>query len=84
MEHDPPLARRRAFARNSAGLEGQSALGLFHIVINLLIAGSFWLLAAAWRVLYEAQGTGELALDGPYARIRHPQYAGFVLIMFGF
>jgi protein-S-isoprenylcysteine O-methyltransferase Ste14 len=35
-------------------------------------------------VLYEAQGTGQLAVDGPYARIRHPQYVGFVLIMFGF
>jgi len=27
---------------------------------------------------------GELATTGPYARIRHPQYAGFVLIMLGF
>lgn len=23
-------------------------------------------------------------MTGPYARIRHPQYAGFILIMLGF
>ena len=33
---------------------------------------------------YEAQRKGTLAADGPYARIRHPQYAAFVLVMFGF
>jgi protein-S-isoprenylcysteine O-methyltransferase Ste14 len=58
--------------------------GPFHLLSNLLILAGFWLLAAAWRVLYQAQTSGRLALDGPYARIRHPQYAGFVLIMFGF
>src|SRR5262249_34373934 len=43
-----------------------------------------WLLAAAWPVLYRAQREGALATTGPYARIRHPQYVGFVLIMLGF
>jgi methanethiol S-methyltransferase len=51
---------------------------------NLLIAGGFLLLAAAWRVLYDAQRRHALAVTGPYAWIRHPQYAAFVLIMFGF
>jgi protein-S-isoprenylcysteine O-methyltransferase Ste14 len=35
-------------------------------------------------VLYRAQRAHRLATDGPYARILHPQYVGFVLIMFGF
>jgi Cu+-exporting ATPase len=35
-------------------------------------------------VLYAAQKNRTLATTGPYARIRHPQYVGFVLIMFGF
>ena len=35
-------------------------------------------------MLYEAQRSGNLATSGPYARIRHPQYAAFVVIMFGF
>ncbi len=44
----------------------------------------FILISAAWRVLYAAQNRHELATQGPYARIRHPQYVGFVLVMFGF
>ena len=36
------------------------------------------------RTLYEAQRGHKLAITGAYARVRHPQYGGFVLIMFGF
>jgi protein-S-isoprenylcysteine O-methyltransferase Ste14 len=50
----------------------------------VFIVGGFWLLASAWNVLYTAQTTHTLATTGPYARIRHPQYVAFVLIMFGF
>jgi methanethiol S-methyltransferase len=35
-------------------------------------------------VLYAAQQHGELAMTGPYAYVRHPQYTAFILIMFGF
>jgi methanethiol S-methyltransferase len=50
----------------------------------LLIGGGFVPLAASWRVLYEAQRQHTLAVTGPYARLRHPQYAAFVVIMLGF
>lgn len=66
------------------GIEGDPHFGALHILSNLLIFAGFWLLASAWRVLYRAQQAGTLADSGPYARIRHPQYVAFVLIMLGF
>lgn len=58
--------------------------GPFHLLSFAFIAGGFILISTAWRVLYEAQRHGELATTGPYAHVRHPQYAGFILIMIGF
>lgn len=58
--------------------------GPFHLLSYAFIFGGFWLPAAAWPVLYRHQRQGTLATSGVYARIRHPQYVGFVMIMFGF
>ncbi len=66
------------------GWRAHPHVGPFHIASYALIGGGFWLLASAWKVLHAAQRTHTLATAGPYAIIRHPQYAAFVLILFGF
>jgi methanethiol S-methyltransferase len=66
------------------GWRANPHFGPLHLLSFAFIGGGFILLANAWKPLYEAQRTHQLATSGPYARIRHPQYVAFVLIMLGF
>jgi len=55
-----------------------------HIASNIFIVVGFIMLSSAWKVLHKAQKEGTVATTGLYSKMRHPQYVGFVLIMFGF
>lgn len=66
------------------GWKANPHAGPFHILSFVFIGGGFILISAAWKVLYDAQQTRSLATTGPYSYVRHPQYVGFILVMFGF
>ena len=66
------------------GEKGNPHFGVLHIASYVFLGYGFYLLSNAWNVLYHAQRSGSLAKAGPYARVRHPQYVAFVLILLGF
>jgi protein-S-isoprenylcysteine O-methyltransferase Ste14 len=66
------------------GFGGDPHSGVLHMLSYVFLGGGFWLLSSAWNVLYHAQRGHALATTGAYARIRHPQYVAFVLILLGF
>ncbi len=66
------------------GLQGNPHANPIHLLSNIMILAGFYLTYRAWLVLHAAQKEGKLATSGPYSRVRHPQYDGFVLVMFGF
>ena len=69
---------------DAIGWGGDPHFSPFHLASYVLIGAGFWLISVAWRHLYAAQRTERLAVEGPYARVRHPQYVGLILVMVGF
>jgi protein-S-isoprenylcysteine O-methyltransferase Ste14 len=58
-----------------------------YIGVAINIIGGL-LIVQGWRVIYREywskdSGEGKLVTDGIYARMRHPQYTGFLLMTFG-
>lgn len=66
------------------GWEGDPHLSPFHLASYVVIGLGFWAIASAWPVLLRAARDKGLATTGLYARVRHPQYLGFLAIMVGF
>ena len=66
------------------GWSGDPHLSPLHLLSNVLIAAGFIVLYLSWQVLFAAQREHRLATSGLYAKVRHPQYLGFLTIMAGF
>jgi len=66
------------------GWKANPHFGPFHLLSFIFIGGGFILISAGWRVLYEAQRVKRMVTWGCYAYMRHPQYVGFIMVMFGF
>ena len=66
------------------GRRANPHFGPFHLLSFVFLGGGFWLISVAWHHLWAAQRQGKLAVTGPYAKVRHPQYVGFILILLGF
>lgn len=66
------------------GVRADPHSGPFHLLSFAFIGIGFMVIGIGWKVLYQAQREGRLATSGIYAYVRHPQYIGFILVMFGF
>lgn len=65
-------------------LTGAPAVMLVSMVTGVTIALiGVGLLVAGWREVYRMSKQGRLATGGPYALVRHPQYTGLFLMIFG-
>jgi len=65
-------------------LTGMQSAMLVPMTVGYLIAFfGVALVSAGWREVYRARKDNRLATQGPYATVRHPQYTGFFLVMFG-
>ena len=66
------------------GFKGDAHFGLLHMISGIFIISGLVVLVVSWWALYKAQKANDVADQGPYALIRHPQYAAFMLIMVGY
>lgn len=63
---------------------GDPMMSPYHTFTMILIVLGSILIFSAWGTLYSAHKNQKLAKTGLYHYIRHPQYDGFLLIMFGY
>jgi protein-S-isoprenylcysteine O-methyltransferase Ste14 len=60
---------------------GAVMMTVIHLVSNGLVIIGFSIMWKGWKLIHGAKG--ELVTSGPYAYVRHPQYAGLFIIMIG-
>lgn len=60
---------------------GNVMLTVVHIISNGLVFFGFYIMWKGWKTIHAAKGG--LVTNGPYARVRHPQYSGLFIVMTG-
>ncbi len=60
----------------------EKGVALVMVISTFLIGAGLVLMAIGWREVYFSQG--RLVVTGVYSTVRHPQYAGFILVLVGF
>ena len=64
------------------GLEDTGAMIEMFIGFAFILVG-LMLMARGWRLVFSAQEKDELVTDGIYKYVRHPQYTGIFIALFG-
>jgi|TARA_R100001143_G_scaffold63002_1_gene68074 protein-S-isoprenylcysteine O-methyltransferase Ste14 len=62
---------------------GETGMMISMIVGYILLFGGFGIFIQGWRQLYRAKQENRLATDGLYSLVRHPQYTGLFIGLFG-
>jgi protein-S-isoprenylcysteine O-methyltransferase Ste14 len=62
---------------------GETAMMVAMVAGYALVFVGLSMLAAGWREVYRARREGRLATGGLYRFVRHPQYTGIFLALFG-
>lgn len=62
---------------------GETGMMISMIAGYLLLFSGFGIFFQGWRELYRAKEEGRLATDGLYGMVRHPQYTGLFIGLFG-
>ena len=62
---------------------GETGMMISMIVGYVLLFGGFGIFLQGWRELYRARKENRLATGGLYSLVRHPQYTGLFIGLFG-
>ena len=62
---------------------GDLAMVFAMVVGYAFVVAGVVLVVKGWRQLYDARKENSLAMNGLYGLVRHPQYTGLFLILFG-
>ncbi len=62
---------------------GELGMMIFMIPGYVILFAGIGIIAEAWRELYRARQQNRLVTDGLYSLVRHPQYLGLFIALFG-